>query len=134
VSTQGFLQDQGLAVNDGLDAIAGGLQALLGGSDDDEEGEGEEGGGGGKKAPVFVTETYRRKRPQGSEDSGPAELELSLASSHHSLWGAFVRSVDRSIGGCYVHALPPSPVFSVWTFTRHWQAKELIGRPFHDPT
>jgi hypothetical protein len=77
-------------VDDSLDAIAGGLQALLGGGssdEDDEEGEGE----GGKKPPAFVVETYKRKRPSGGGDGGgPAELELSLASSHHSLWGASI--------------------------------------------
>lgn len=83
-TNQGFLQEQGLAVDDGLDGIAAGLQALLGGSSDDEdEEEGDGDGEGGKKAPMFVMETY--KRP--SYQHGPAELELSLAPSHHSLWG-----------------------------------------------
>lgn len=67
--------------DDGLDGIAAGLQALLGGgSDDEEEADAE---AEGKKSPAFVMETYKRQRPQ----QGPEELVLSLASSHHSLWG-----------------------------------------------
>lgn len=79
-------------MDDGVDAIAAGLQALLGGgesSDDEEEGED---AGGGKKGPAFVTERYTRTAMRKGEgdggSAGPEELELSLASSHHSLWGA----------------------------------------------
>lgn len=93
---QGFLAEQGVAVDDGLDGIAAGLSALLGGGSDEEDEEGD----GKMKTPAFVTETYTRRRPPTSSSSqqqeqqqelpplpGPAELELSLASSHHSLWG-----------------------------------------------
>lgn len=90
--TQGFLRDQGLAVDDGVDGIAAGLQALLGGGSSDDEEEGEEGeDAGGKKGPAFVTERYTRTAMRkGDKDGGsvgPEELELNLASSHHSLWG-----------------------------------------------
>lgn len=88
---QGFLQDQGLAVDDSVDGIAAGLQALLGGDSDDED----EGGAEEAKGPAFVMETYRRK---GVGAVGPEALDLSLASSHHSLWGACAKCCFES--GC----------------------------------
>lgn len=85
--------------DDGVDGIAAGLHALLGGSDSEEEGEdGDEGAATKKKGSAFVTERYARTamRREGEKGSaGPVELELSLASSHHSLWGACRACVGR---------------------------------------
>lgn len=86
------VRHQALEEEEEVEELEQGLLSLFAGAagggsssdDDDEE----------QTRPSFVTETYTRKDPK----ADPAQLELSLAASHHSLWGHKVWNAAKVLG------------------------------------